>query len=179
MDDTADAVAVKVTLVRPVPIVTELGIVTVALDDVNGIAVLDGAGLPKLSVQVLVPGVWIEVGEQARLAAPDAAVIVRLADRTMAPAVAVMVALPDALAATEALNPAEDDPAGIASEAGTVTCGLLLPSDTLRPPAPAGPLKVTAQALELPAATVSGVQLNEASETCPVTASEKFTEVPL
>jgi len=41
VDDTAEAVAVKVALVKPVPMVIELGIVTVALEDINAITVLD------------------------------------------------------------------------------------------------------------------------------------------
>lgn len=56
---------------------------------------------------------------------------------------------------------------------------MLLLSDTLKPPVPAAPLKVTVQVLELPAATVRGVQAREEREGCPVTASEKVTEAPL
>jgi hypothetical protein len=104
--------------------------------------------------------------------------MVSVAERTIAPTVAVMVALPDALAAATALKPADDAPAGIATDAGTLTCGLLLVSDALAPLCPAGPLKETVQALELPAATVSGAHMTEASEDCAVTASEKVTEAP-
>ena len=57
MDDTALAVAVKVALVKPAPMVTEFGIVTVVLDDVNGTTVEDCAALPRLKVHVLEPGV--------------------------------------------------------------------------------------------------------------------------
>lgn len=57
VDDTAEAVAVKVALVKPVPMVIAFGIVTVALEDVNAITVLDCAALPRLNVHVLVPGV--------------------------------------------------------------------------------------------------------------------------
>ena len=56
---------------------------------------------------------------------------------------------------------------------------MLLLSDTLVPPGPAGPLNVTVQALELPAATVRGEQINEERIDWPVTASEKLTEDPL
>ncbi len=129
-------------------------------------------------MHVLVPGVWIEAGEQMRLGPLDAAVTVSVAERTIAPMVAVMVALPDALAATAALKPADDAPAGIARDAGTLTCGLLLVSDTFAPLCPAGPLKETVQALELPAVTVSGAQMTDAREDCAVTASEKVTEAP-
>jgi len=41
VDDTAEAVAVNVALVKPVPMVIEFGIVTVALEDINAITVLD------------------------------------------------------------------------------------------------------------------------------------------
>jgi len=104
--------------------------------------------------------------------------MVSVAERTIAPTVAVMVALPDVLAATAALKPADDAPPGIAREAGTLTCWLLLLRDTVTPLCPAGPLKETVHALELPAVTVSGVQVTEASEDCAVTASEKLTEAP-
>ena len=60
-------------------------------------------------------------GEHTRLGALDACVMVSVADRTMAPTVAVMVALPEALAATAAVKPADEAPAGIARDAGTVT----------------------------------------------------------
>jgi len=55
---------------------------------------------------------------------------------------------------------------------------LLLVSDTFAPLCPAGPLKETVQALELPAVTVSGAQMTDAREDCAVTASEKVTEAP-
>ena len=178
VDETAEAVAVKVALVKPVPIVIEFGMVTVALEDVNAITVLVCAALPRLNVHALVPGVWMDAGEHTRLGPLDAGVMVRVAERTIAPRVAVMVALPDAFAAAAALKAADDAPAEIATEPGTVTWGLLLLSDTLAPFCPAGPLKETVQALELPAATVSGVQSTEAREDCAVTASEKVTEEP-
>jgi hypothetical protein len=55
--DTAAALAVKVTLVRPAPMVIEFGTVTAALEDVSAIKVFDSAGLPRLKVQLLDPGV--------------------------------------------------------------------------------------------------------------------------
>jgi len=120
----------------------------------------------------------MDAGEQTKPAAPVAGVMVRVADRTMAPTAAVMVALPDALPFTVALNPADDAPAGIIREDGTVTCRLLLFRDTVTPPGPAAPLNETVHALELPAVTVSGVQTTEAREDCAVTASENVTEAP-
>jgi hypothetical protein len=117
-------------------------------------------------------------GEQTRFGAPDRGAIVSVAVRTMPPRAAVMVALPDALALTAALKPAVDPPAGIGTEAGTLTCGLLLASDTFTPPCPAGPLKDTVQVLEVPTVRVSGVQVTEEREDWLVTASEKVTDEP-
>ncbi len=55
--ETADALAVKFTLLRPVAMVIEFGTVTVALEDARAITVLDVAGLARLKMQLLVPGV--------------------------------------------------------------------------------------------------------------------------
>lgn len=55
--DTPAALAVKVTLVRPAPIVIEFGTVTLALEDASAITVLDAAGLARVKVQLLEPGV--------------------------------------------------------------------------------------------------------------------------
>ena len=57
VDDTAPAVAVKVALLKPVPMVMLFGIVTVWLDDVKGIGVIDCATVPRLNVHTLEPGV--------------------------------------------------------------------------------------------------------------------------
>ncbi|SRR5579871_209508 len=117
-------------------------------------------------------------GEQTRLGEFDAAVMLRLVVRTLAPIEAVMVALPLAFALTAALNPADDAPGGTDTEDGTVTWALLLLNETLAPDWPAGPLKDTEQELALPAFTVNGLQLTDAREDWPVTATEKFTEEP-
>jgi len=178
VDDTAPAVAVKVALLKPVPMVTPFGIVTVGLEDVKAIEVVDCATLPRLKVHALEPGVWMVDGEQTRLGAAEAGAMVSVDVRTIPPSDAVIVALPEALAATEALKFAEAAPAAIGMEPGTVTCALLLLSETLTPPCPAAPLNNTVHALVLPAFTVSGAQTTEDSDDCPVTASEKVTEVP-
>jgi len=57
VDDTDAAEAVKVALLKPVPMVIEDGVVTTELDELRGITVIDATGLPKLRVHVLVPGV--------------------------------------------------------------------------------------------------------------------------
>lgn len=110
VDDTAAAVAVKVALVKPALIVIEDGMVTRELEELSEIRVLDCAGLPRLKVHVLEPGVWILVGEQTRLGPVEDGVIVRVDVRVAAPAVAVMVALPEAVAATAAVKAADDAP---------------------------------------------------------------------
>ena len=134
VDDTAPAVAVKVALLNPVPMVTALGIVTVGLDDVSAIAVVDCAALPRLNVHALEPGVWMVAGEQTRLGAEDAGDMVSVDVRTIPPKDAVIVALPDALAPADALKLAEEAPAATGIELGTLTCALLLLSETLTPP---------------------------------------------
>lgn len=70
-----------------------------------------------------------------------------------------MVALPEAPAPAAALKLAEVCPAEIETEAGTVTCALLLASDTVTPLEPAGLLSDTLQLLAAPGATVPGVQV--------------------
>lgn len=103
-------------------------------------------------------------GEQTIFGTPEGGVMVSVAVRATPPMAAVIVALPDALAPTEAVNPPVDAPAAIDTEAGTRTCALLLLSDTLAPLCPAGPLNKTVQELELPTTTVSGVQVTEERE---------------
>ncbi len=86
----------------------------------------------------------------------DCALIVSVVVRVAAPSVAVMVALPEALAPAVALKLPEVWPAGIETEAGTVTCALLLVSDTVTPFGPAAPLSDKLQVLAAPGATVAG-----------------------
>ena len=128
---------------------------------------------------MLVPGVCIVLGVQTRLEPPVAGEMVRVAERTTPPAVAVMVAVPDALAPATAVNPAEEAPDGTDTEVGTLTCALLLLNATVTPAVPAKPVRDTVHALGLPAATVSGEQVTEASVACAETASENVTEPPL
>jgi len=145
---------------------------------VRDMDLLVDAGLPKLKVHVLLPGVCIVAGVQIRLAAPEADVIFRTADRTSDPTVADMVALPEALAPTEAVNTAEEAPPGIKTDAGTVTCGFVLLSVAVTPPDATGPLMETAQLLALPAATVPGEQTTEERVDCNVTVRVKVADAP-
>jgi len=158
VEDTEAAVAVNVALLKPAPMVMEFGMVTLALVDISAISVFVCAGLLRVNVHVLEPGVWMVVGEHTRLAVLDAGLMVIVAVRVAEPAVAVMVALPVALALAAALKPADDCPAAIMTDAGTFTCGLLLLSDTVTPPA-VGLLSDTVQLLVAPGAMVPGAQL--------------------
>ena len=176
--ETAAAVALNVTLVKPAPMVMKRGIETLALEELSGICALDCAGLPRFKVHVVAPGVWIVAGEQTRLGALVDGVILRIAERTSVPAVAPMVALPAAFPATVAIKLIDIAPAGTVTDGGTVTWGLLLLSVTVRPPAPAGPLNETVQVLVPPAVTVPGLQATDDSADCGVTVSEKVTDVP-
>src|SRR5215471_15632454 len=65
---TADAVIVNVALVIPDPIVTVVGIVRLPEDEISETEVLAGAGFVTITVQMPVPGVWMAVGVQLRLA---------------------------------------------------------------------------------------------------------------
>jgi len=65
---TATALTVNVALDMPVPIVTVVGRVRLVLDESREIDVLACAGLVSVRVHVPVPGVWIVVGVQTKLA---------------------------------------------------------------------------------------------------------------
>ncbi len=65
---TAAAVMVNVALVIPAPIATAVGMVRLPEDEISGMEVLDGAGLARVMVHVPVPGVWMVVGVQIRVA---------------------------------------------------------------------------------------------------------------
>ena len=98
------------------------------------------------------------------------------------PALAVRVtACADVTDDTLAVNPALLALAGIVTVAGTVTAALLLVTDTLKPPLPAGPLSVTVQA-SLPAPVIDALlqdnALNPAATAVPVPVSP-ITAVPL
>ncbi len=168
---TAEAVTENVALVIPAPMVTACGTVRLGLLEVSDMDLLEVAGLPRLNVQVLDPGVWIEEGVQSRLAPEEAAVTFRVVERTTAPIVADIVELPDALAATDAVNPADEAPGGISIEEGTVTCGLLLLSVAVTPLPATGPVIETVQPLAEPAATVAGEQTTEFRVACAATAT--------
>jgi len=59
---------VNVPLVIPDPIVTVVGIVRLPEDEISETEVLAGAGFVTVTVQMPVPGVWMAVGVQLRLA---------------------------------------------------------------------------------------------------------------
>jgi hypothetical protein len=82
---------------------------------------------------------------------------------------------------TVAVNPALLAFAGTTTVAGTVTAALLLVTDTLKPPLPAGPLSVTVQA-SVPAPVIDALlqesALNPAATAVPVPV-RPITTVPL
>ncbi len=163
----------------PAPMVIDRGTVRLALVEVRDMDLVVVAGLPKLNVHVLLPGVCIEAGVQIRLAALEEDVIVRLVERITEPTVTDIAALPEALAPAEAVNPAEAAPPGMNTVAGTVTCGLLLLSVAVTPPDATGPLMEIVQLLELPAGTLAGLQTTEESVDCGATTRVNVAEPPL
>jgi hypothetical protein len=172
-------VAVNVALVMPAPMVTDCGIVRLGLVEVRDMELLVCAGLPRLRVQVLVPGVCIVAGVQIKLAALEEGVIVRAVERMTEPSVTEIVARPEALAPAEAVNTADEAPPATKTEAGTVTCPLLLLTVAVTPLAATGPLMEIVQLLALPAATVAGLQTTEESADCGATTSVNIAETPL
>ena len=68
LDATDAALMVKVALLIPVPIVTTVGVVRLTEEETREIEVLACAGLFNVSVQVPVPGVWMDVGVHTRVA---------------------------------------------------------------------------------------------------------------
>jgi len=161
--ETAVAVAVKVALVKPAPIVTDGGTVRLVLDEESNTRVLNGAGLCRLRVQLAVPGVWTIAGAHTMPAFPPAAAIVSTVDCTTDVALANMVAMPPpAPIAAVAVTVAEVPPAGIRIAPGKLTCGLLLERATVMPLAGAPLVRETVQALDPPGSTVPGLQLTAA-----------------
>lgn len=116
---------------------------------------------------------------QIRLGAFEGAEILSIAPRETDATVAVIVALPLALAPAEAVNTAEAAPAGTETVAGTTTCGLVLFTVAVAPPAATGPVMEIVQLLELPAATLAGLQTNEESVDCAATARLNVVVFPL
>ena len=147
------AVAVKVALVAPVPIVTDPGTVTAALPLDRLTTVLPIAAPDSVTVQVELPGAVNAPGLQARLLSVGAGgfrVNVAVFDVPLSVAVKTgEVTAPTALAAV-AVNVALVAPVPIVTDPGTVTAAL--PLDRLTTVLPiAAPDSVTVQ-VELPGA---------------------------
>src|SRR5260370_1861226 len=128
---TGGAMMVNVALVIPVPIVTEVGMVRLVEDESSETEVLAAAGLANVSVHVPVPGDWIVMGVQTRVAFIGW-YTVRTVVRDTVVVVAVMLAL---------MLPASDAalaekfavllPTGMVTAAGTITLELLLTTFTV------------------------------------------------
>lgn len=161
--ETAVAVAVKVALVKPAPIVMDGGTVRLGLDEESNIRVLNGAGLCRLRVQLVMPGVWTVEGAHTMPAFPPAAAIVSTVERTTDVALANMFAMPPvAPIAAVAVTVAEVLPARIRIVPGKLTCWSLEESATVMPPVGAALVRETVQALDPPGSTVPGLQLTAA-----------------
>jgi hypothetical protein len=160
---TAAALMVNVALVIPVPIVTEVGMVRLVEDESSETEVLAAAGLANVSVHVPVPGVWIVVGVQTRVAFIGW-YTVRTVVRDTVVVVAVMLAL---------MLPASDAalaekfavllPTGMVTAAGTITLELLLTNFTVTGAPEAALFRVAEHVLELPCATLAGMQPTDAT----------------
>jgi len=160
---TADALIVNVALVMPVPIVTAVGIVRLAEDEDSEMEVLAVAGLASVRVHVPVPGVWMVVGAQTRVACNGWYTLTTVVRDTVV-VVAVMVSLMSpASDAAVAVKVAWLFPTSIVTEAGTVTLELLLASFTPTPAPEAALLSVTKHVLELPSGMFAGLQLTDAT----------------
>jgi len=152
-----------VALVMPVPIVTAVGIVRLAEDEDSEMEVLAVAGLASVRVHVPVPGVWMVVGVQTRVACNGWYTLTTVVRDTVV-VVAVMVSLMSpASDAAVAVKVAWLFPTSIVTEAGTVTLELLLASFTPTPAPEAALLSVTKHVLELPSGMFAGLQLTDAT----------------
>lgn len=167
-DITALVTAVNVVLVAPAAIATDAGTVNAVLLSASATVMPpEGAAFVKLTVHVLLRPPATLDGLHAR---EESAGVVE-AGRTVMIAVFVV---PFKLAVTVAvwvavtvpalaLNVAEDAPAGTVTEAGTFSPGLLSVIDTLTPPDPAAPLKLTVQVADAGAINEDGLQLSPAN----------------
>jgi hypothetical protein len=131
----AAALAVKVALDVPVPIVTDAGTVTAALPlDRLTLAGLSAA-LVRFTVQVELPGGVNVPGEHVRLPSTGGAgafkVTVAVLDAPLQVAVSTTELLALTAAAAVAVNVVLDDPMPIVTDAGTVTAALPLDRLTL------------------------------------------------
>lgn len=161
--ETGPAVAVKVLLVNPEDTVTVAGTVTAAWSEDKLTVYAAVAALVRETVQVEVPPGFRVVGEQFK--ADRAAGAYNASENVCEPPlrVAVRVALVLlATAAAVAMKVAVYNPAFTVTEAGTVAEALLLDRVTVTPPAGAGEVRVTVQALVPGVATEAGVQLSSA-----------------
>jgi hypothetical protein len=129
-----------------------------------------GAGPLMVTVQLVVPGPITVEGEQLRPVTSNVCAGGEMFNCTAAvlpfnPAVRVAVSAV-AVNAADAVNAIAFCPAGTSTVEGTVTPALLLTSDTVVPPADAGPLSVTAQLAFPGATTLAGLQITLVTSSC-------------
>jgi len=163
LNGTDAAVMVNVALVIPVPIVTVVGIVRLADDEMRDAEVLACAGLFSVRVHAPVPGVWMVVGLQTKVALKGwYTVSTAVRDTVVVVAVMVSLMLPASDAAL-AVNVALLLPGGMVTEPGRATLELLPASTTPTPDPVATLLSVTEHVLELPWGMFAGLQLTDAT----------------
>ena len=176
----ADWVGFRVTgkvapdIVKPVPVnVAELMVTGAVPVEVNVTGSVDAVFTVTLP-NARLAGLMVNVGTAAFNCRPKV--------RETPPALAVRVtACAVDTDDTVAVKPALVALAGTTTVAGTVTDALLLVTDTLKPPLPAGPLRVTVQA-SVPAPVIDALlqdsALNPAATAVPVPV-RPITAVPL
>ena len=157
----------NVTLVIPVPIVTDDGTDRLVLLELREKLEFVGAGLARVIVHVLLPGVWMVVGPQTKVAliAPAWRVMVAvlLPPDEDAVSVGVWVVL---TACVPTANPTLAEPAKTVTWLGGVRVELLLDTVTGVPPAGAAALRVTVQLTVPPPTRLLGLHTSEAIPGC-------------
>jgi len=169
---TVPAVATKVALLLPAGTVTDPGTVRFALLLLSEtVTPPPDAAAVRLTVQVLVPAATSEPGTQlspASCAGPCEGTTVRLKvcelPFRLAVSCTVIAAVTVAAVITKLTLLL---PAGTVTDPGTVRFGLLLLSETVRPPPGAAAVRLTVQVPAPAAASDAGLQLSWLSAGCP------------
>jgi hypothetical protein len=162
---TAPVLIVKLAEAAPAGTVTDAGTVRYAALLDNATGSLPGAGPANVTVQTaeLRPG--IRVTPPGRLHCSHVTVTGGATARdtvTDAPPYPAVITADwlDATDAVEAVNGADRAPAGMVTDAGTVTAALLADRDTTAPPTGAVRLRPTVQVELAPPVTEAGLQFN-------------------
>lgn len=172
--------ALNVAEVEPAATVTEIGVVSAALSsDTATVLPPAGAGLVRLTVQVVLPLGPRLVGLQTRVESASGAtrLMVTLCEAPLS--VAVTVAFWSlAIVPVVALNVAEVEPEVTVTEVGTVSTTLLFDTATVVPPAGAALVSVTVQVLVAFATRLVGLHARVESATEDTKLKVTFCETP-